>query len=70
MTNDRENKIGHGSEDDSMSWFGAFAGGGLLATMVTLFAGFIWWSVALLMEIAPPQLYVGSSRGAVRSFVG
>lgn len=41
-------------EGESMSWFGAFAGGALLATMTTLFAGFIWWSLALLMETPPP----------------
>lgn len=41
--------------NEPMSWFGAYAGGALLATMVTLFAGFIWWSLALLMETSPPD---------------
>lgn len=54
MTTDHENTVRRNSEDEPMSWFGAFAGGALLATMVTLFSGFIWWSLALLMEAPPP----------------
>lgn len=40
-------------KDETISWFGAFAGGGLAATMFTLFASFIWWAIGTLTESTP-----------------
>ncbi|WP_342632706.1 hypothetical protein [Marinobacter alkaliphilus] len=53
MTQIRGHSDRRSGEDESISWFGAFAGGGLAATMFTLFASFLWWAIATLTESTP-----------------
>lgn len=53
MTQNHTTSTRASAEDQSMSWFGAFAGGGLAATMLTLFASFFCWALATLVESTP-----------------
>lgn len=50
MTQNRGNSDRVSGDDESISWFGAFAGGGLAAIMLAMFVCFIWWALYVLSE--------------------